>query len=127
MPNASELEWGFRSVNLEAPALWGARMYVESWDKIEVAQGRRRSVTKRQLAILPDRKSLLGEEPARAQLCEALDAKGGLLDQLRALAAAGKLDEGMVARVFKIFSRGVEAHVRIYGGYVYVTAAWRGT
>ena len=136
MPNASELEWGWKKESIEAPALWGARMYVESWEA-RIAQTNPRAkgprlVTKRQLAILPDRMHMLGEGTPRHELERALD--GGILDELRELAKRGSLDGP--DRTFTLYqpqygegpkAKGhVETHVRIAGGYVYVTCAWRG-
>ena len=119
MPNASELGWGWKKESIEAPALWGARMYVESWRDTWKGPS---APLKRQLVILPDRMCMLGEGTPRHELEKVLDAVGGGLDTLRSLAKRGDLD---VEHDHLLLVTGAAIHIHIYGGYVYVTAEWR--
>ena len=124
MVKATDLEWGWKRPDVEAPALWGARMYVERWNDGRREYTSRRTGEQVALAILYDRKSMLGEDPERLSLAMALDrTPNGVIEQLRDMAKRGDLDE---EGTFQFAHSGVEVYVRIYGGYVYVTAAWRG-
>jgi hypothetical protein len=122
MINARELAWGWRNPKIEGEALWGARCYVESWSEtVPRARAGATQVTRRLLAILPDRQSMMGEEGARTRLALALNREGGILDELRSLARRGKLDG---ERDLEWTRDEVGIHVRCSGEYVYVTASW---
>lgn len=123
--NASELEWGLKDAAITAPALWGARCYVEEWRSREVKRVRGKvrvaDVLKKQLALLPDRQGAIGEEADRKALIAELD--GGLLDKLRRMVRDDLLFEG---ERWEASNRRARLIVLKQGGYLYVTAALKG-
>lgn len=110
---ASELTWGLKSVEIEAPALWGARCILEEWT------ARRETVMRRRLDVVWDRQGAQGDESARSALLDALN-DGGALDALREHFKSDRDDPEDV--ITHATFAGVLFTYRLRGGYVYVTA-----
>jgi hypothetical protein len=118
---ATDLTWGLKRSEIEAPALWGARCILQEW------QGPR-GEWKRLLDVLHDRQGAGGEEGPRKALCTALD--GGVLEAFRdhfRLGFDGGAEEVIHEATITVSGAARETQrvlfqYRIVSGYVYVTA-----
>jgi hypothetical protein len=124
--SATDLEWGWKSSEIQAPALWGARCYEEQDERVRTTPRGRRVSYVTSLAVLHDRQALLGEETERRHLLGLLNKNA--LDQFRE-----KWDRDSAEWViteksteerqhFSVTLGGVVFTGVITGGYVYVTA-----
>lgn len=112
MKSATELQWGLKLPNIEAPALWGARCILEEWRDVH---GR----VQTNLDVVWDRQSAIGAEADN--LCVALKDRG-ILQKFRKWAVGhGFLQTDDVTSVV-IDGVRFHASTRRSFGYLYVTA-----
>lgn len=107
MHNATELEWGIKDKDIQAPAIWGARVLVE--------QGYRGKET---YSLLWDRQGAVGPEEARRGLQAALNggAIDALFDYFKESLEDDEVDHFLVRKGVKFWYS-----TRKSCGYVYVT------
>lgn len=111
----SDLPWGLSDVNIEAPALWGARCILEQWRD---SRGREKT----NVDIVWDRQGALGEEPHLSELLRRLNERAAI--QSFRQWAAHEYRFGGGETTYEVVFEGVRFHSNTCdsGGYLYVLA-----
>lgn len=114
---ANQLQFGFRTTTIRAPAIWGTRAIMDRRTRIP------------NVDILPDRQDVIGEQPHIDHLLEGLNgigAKKGALRIFREFIASGLYDtsdlEDHEWDVKTDYGYKVRFNCRERGGYLYITA-----